>query len=119
MAAVSPLVPHEELMQSIRSHHKLRPTAHGQTRRLVETSRTRLDEADGPSLPPAKKVIKPNISFQLNSFSVRTLIAVTGVLLGSDRALMLLVSHYYLGVFAVSGQYLVHVCETICKSVIT
>ena len=73
-----PLEAREKLLMSIRAEPKLKPTARGQAR-LVETSRTRLDDTDGATQQaPAKKVIKPNISFQLNTFSVRALLAMIG-----------------------------------------
>ena len=74
-----PLGQREQLLVAIRSEPKLKPTAHGQRRHAgVETSRTRLYDdndsgagGDQQQAPAAKKVIKPNMSFQLNTFSVR------------------------------------------------
>lgn len=58
----------EQLLESIRQEQKLKPTPG----RIVETSRTRLDDEDDLPLP-AKKVIKPDLSLLMsNSFDVDT-----------------------------------------------
>ncbi|KAK3086612.1 hypothetical protein FSP39_021042 [Pinctada imbricata] len=61
------LEPREKLMVEIRSQPKLKPVQAG--RRLVETSRTKLNNEDELESPqPAKKLIKPDFSLLLDSF---------------------------------------------------
>ena len=75
-----PLSGREQMLNTIRAKPSLRPTVIGQQRLQEATSRLRVakqpisNDASGCGAQsidsPAKKVIKPELSFELNSFSV-------------------------------------------------